>query len=143
MGIAAIGAVGVHHSRGPGEDLLALMVVGNDQVDAKLVAQLRLCHGGDAAVYGDDELDSFAVELADGNGIQTVAFFQTAGDVADHIRTVTAEKIRQQTGGSDAVHVVISEDGDSFSPGHGKPHPAGSQVHVGHQEGVQQGGGAV
>ena len=61
VGVAAVRPVGIHNCHGLGQDILAFMVVGDDQIDAQLPAQLRLGHGGDAAVYGDDEFDPFAV----------------------------------------------------------------------------------
>ena len=143
MGIAAIAAVGVHHSNRGGQRLLALMMVGDDEINAQLLTQLRLAHGGDTAVHGDDQLDALGVELVNGDGIQAVALLQTAGNVAHHIRAVAAEKIRQQAGGGDAVHVVVAEHGDLLTPGHGKSHPSGSLVHIRHQKRVKQGRVAV
>ena len=52
---------------------------------------------------------------------------------------MTAQKAGQQTGGGDAVHIIVAEDGDFFTPGHGKANPAGGQVHILHQERIVQG----
>ena len=143
MGIAAVRAVGVYHSRCGGKRLLALMMVGNNQVNPQLPAQLRLTDGGDAAVHGDDQLDALVVKLVDGDGVQAVALLQAAGNVAHRVGAVAAEKIRQQAGGGDAVHIVVAEHGDLLPPGHGKSHPAGGLVHIRHQKGVKQGRVAV
>ena len=143
MGIAAVGAVGVYHGNCGGQRLLALMMVGDDEINAQLLTQLRLAHGGDAAVHGDDQLDALGVELVDSDGIQAVALLQTAGNVAHRVGAVAAEKIRQQAGGGDAVHVVVAEHGDLLTPGHGKSHPSGSLVHIRHQKRVKQGRVAV
>lgn len=85
MGIAAVRAVGVYHSRCGGKRLLAFMVVGNNQVNPQLPAQLRLIDGGDTAVHGDDQLDALVVKLVDGDGVQAVALLQTAGNVAHRV----------------------------------------------------------
>ena len=119
------------------------MMVGDDEINAQLFTQLRLIDGGDAAVHGDDQLDALSVELVDGDGIQAVALLQTAGNVAHRVGAVAAEKIRQQAGGGDAVHIVVAEHGDLLPPGHGKSHPAGGLVHIRHQKRVKQGRVAV
>ena len=139
VGVAAVGSMGIHHCHGPGEDILALMMVGDDQIDAQLPAQLRLGHSGDAAVYGDDEFDPFAVQLPDGDGVQPVALLQPPGDVADAVRPMAAQKVRQQAGGGDPVHIIVAENGHFLSPGQGETHPSGGQIHIRHQKGVQQG----
>ncbi len=143
VGIAAVGAVGVHHGHSLGEGVLAFVMVGDDQVDSQLPAQCRLLHGGDAAVHGDDELHALAGELPDGDGVQAVALLQTAGDVAAAVGALLSQVVRQQAGGGDAVHVVVAENGDFLPTAQGQSHPAGGQVHVRHPVGVRQGGVAV
>ena len=139
MGIAIIGAVGVYHSHSLREDILAFMVIRNDQFHAHLLAQLGFFHGRDAAVHGDDQLDTLCGQLTDGNGIQTVAFLQSAGDVADAICTLRPQKMGQQAGGSNSVHIIVAEYGDLFSPGQGKADPANGQIHIRHFKGTGQG----
>ena len=143
VGVTAVGPVGIHHGNGGGEPVLALVMVGDDQIDAHFPAQLRLGNGGDAAVHTDDELDPLVMKLVDGNGVQAVALLQPGGNVADAIGTLTAQEVRQHTGGGDAVYVIVTEDGDFLPPVDGQTHPSGGQVHVGHQEGVIQLGAAV
>ena len=60
---------------------LALVMVGDDQVDAQLPAQGRFFYGGDAAVDRDDEPHMLRVQPGNGVAVQAVALFQTAGDV--------------------------------------------------------------
>ena len=139
MGVAIAGAVGVDHSHSLRKNVFTFVVVGDHQVDPQFLAKLGLRHGGDAAVHGDDQLDAFAVELVNGDGVQAVAFFQTAGDIADRIRTAGAEEMGQQAGGGDAVHIVVAEHGDLFATGHSQRHAAHRQVHIRHQIGVGQG----
>ena len=143
VGIAAVGPVGVNHRDCLGQGVLAFVVVGNDQVHAQLLAQLSLGYGGNAAVHGDDELNPLVVELVQGDGVQTVAFFQAAGDVADTAASVAAEKVRQKAGGGNAVHVIVAEDRDFFLVFDGQRHSSGGQRHIRHQEGVGQGGAAI
>jgi hypothetical protein len=37
------------------------------------------------------------MQLPDGDGVETVAFFQPSGDVADHFSALMAQKVRQKT----------------------------------------------
>ena len=143
MGITPIGAMGIHHGAGLGQDFLALMVVGDHQIHPQLPAQLCLSGGGNAAVHGDDQLDPFAVELADGNGIQAVALLQPPGNIADAVCALAAKKIRQKTGGGDTVHVIVTKYRNFFSIADGKPHPSGGKIHIRHQIRVRQGHTAV
>ena len=137
--IAAVDSVRVYHCHSLRQGVLALVVIGNDQIYAKLPAKLGFLHGSNAAVYRDDQLDTGSVELFNGDGVQTVAFFQSTGDVADAVCTVAAQKVCQQAGGGNAVHIVVAENRNFFSLGHGKSHSPGGQIHIGHQKGVQKG----
>ena len=143
MGIATVGPVGVHNGNGLGQGFLALMVICDHQIHSQLPAQFRFLHSGDTAVHGDDELYAFLMELMQGNGVQTVALLQPAGDVADAVRAVTAQKIRQKAGGGNAIYVIVAENGDFFSIFHGKGYPPGGKRHVRHQKRVQKRGIAV
>ena len=108
----------------------------NHQVDTESAAHQGLFHGGDAAVHGDDQLHALGMELVDGDGVQAVALLQPPGDVAEAVCAPAAQKVGEQAGGGDAVHIVVAEDGDGFSPGDGKAHPLGGGSHVCHQIGV-------
>ena len=69
MGIAAVGAVRVHHCCGIGQNFFAFVVVGDDQINAQFPAQLSFGNSGNSAVHGDDQLNALAMELMDGDGI--------------------------------------------------------------------------
>ena len=68
------------------------MVVGDHQIHPQFPAEQSLVHGGNAAVHGDNQVNPSLMELADGDGVQAIAFFQPAGDVADHICTMDGEE---------------------------------------------------
>ena len=69
-----------------------------------------------------------------GQRVQSITLFQPAGDIRNAVRTVAAQHIRQQAGGGDTIHIIVTEHSDLFSPGHGKTYPSGSQIHILHQE---------
>ena len=139
MWVAAVGPMGVDDGAGIRQHILTLVVVGDHQVHTQLSAQLCFFHSGNAAVDGDDQAHAFAGQLPDGDGIQTVAFFQTAGDIADAICAPGPQEVGQQAGGGNSVHIVITEDGDLFSPAERQPHPTHGQVHVRQGKGTGQG----
>ena len=87
--------MGVNDGNGQRQLVLALMVVGNDQVNAKLVTQLGFRNGGDAAVHGDNQFYALLMQIVDGDGVEPVALLQPSGDVADAVGTAAAQKIRQ------------------------------------------------
>ena len=133
--IAAVRAVGVDDRDRVGKLLLALVVVGDDEVDAELSAQLRLVVGRDSAVHRDDQIDLLAAELADGDLVEAVALLEPRRDVGDDPRADALEKVSQQGGRGDAVDVIVAEDGDLFPPGNGQTDAVGRGFHVLHQEG--------
>ena len=135
--------MGIYNGDGVRQNVLTFVVIGDHQIDPQLPAQISLRHGSNAAVHSDDQLDSLGVELVDGDGVQAVAFLQTAGDIADAVSAVAAQKVRQQAGGGDSVHIIVAEYRHLFSPGQGKAHPAGGKVHVRHQKRVQKRAAAV
>ena len=139
VGVAVSGPVGVHHGHGLGQFRLADVVIGDDQVHAQIPAQLRLGHGGDAAVHSDDQGHSLVVKIRNGNGVQPVAFLQPARDIADDLAPHAPEEIRQQAGGGDAIHVIVAEHGDGLACGQGQTHPVHGFVHVRHGKRVLQG----
>ena len=93
MGITAVRAVRIYHGSGLGQNVLALVVVSDYQINAQIPAQFCLTDSSNAAVHSDDEFDTLSVQLADGDGIQAIAFFQASGNVADHIRTLVPQKV--------------------------------------------------
>ena len=108
----------------------ALVVVGDDQIDAKLPAQRGLVIGRDAAVDRHDQLYALLFERVDGDGVQPVALFKAGRDIAGHMAALAAQILRQQAGRRDAVDVVIAEDGDMLAPGKRLFDAGGSLVHV-------------
>ena len=143
VGIAAIRTVGIYDGNCLGQLLLALVVIRDHQIDTQLLAKLCLFHGGDTAVDGNDQLDALPMQLPDGNGIQTVALLQPSGNVGKTVGTAAAQKICQQAGGGNTVHVIVAEYGDPLSAGKGKAHPVGRQCHVLHGKRIRHGAAAV
>ena len=134
VGIGAVRAVGVHHRNGAGQLRLALVMVGDDQVDAQAAAELRFLVRRDAAVHRDDQVDLPARELADGDLIETVALLQPRGNIAGDAGAEASEKVGHQGGGGDAVHVVVAEYRNMLLSRHGQADAVRSRLHVFHQK---------
>ena len=143
VGIGAVGAVGVHHGVGTGQGVLTFVVVRHHQADAQSGTQLRLLQGGDAAVDGDDQTNALLMEVKDGALVEAVALLQASGNVTDAVGTQTAQIVGQKTGGGDAVHVVVAENGDLRMILHGLTYRTGGGVHFLHGKGVNEGSAAI
>ena len=105
-------------------------MVRNDHIHAKLFGKGGFLHGGNTAVYRNYQPDALRGKLPQRNFIQAVALLQPPGYVGYAVRPVAAEKMGQQAGGGNAVHVIVAEYGDFFAPGHGKSHPPGGKAHI-------------
>ena len=136
--IRPVRPVRVHNGRALRQLLLALMMVRDDERHAQLPAEPGLLQRRDAAVHRDDEPHALRMELADGPGVQAVALLEPPGDVDDAVRTYAAQKIRQQAGGRDAVHVIIAEHGDALPELQRLPHRLHGAVHLPQEKGVKQ-----
>ena len=142
-GVGAVGAAGVHHRHGLGQDLFALVVVGDDHVHPQGPGVLHLLGGGDAAVHRDNQGDPLAGQGVNGVVVQAVPLFGTVWDVADHLATQRAEKLGEQTGGGDAVHVVVAVDGDGLLLPDGPGNALHGLLHIPQEKGVVEQVGAM
>ena len=71
--------------------------------------------------------------------IQSVALPQAAGDVWDNSSAPGGEKLGEQAGGGNSVHIVVAVDSDELPPLQGQAHPLGSRVHILQEKGVGDG----
>ena len=108
----------------------ALVVVGNDQIDAKFPAQRRLLIGRNTAVNRYNQFHALFFEGIDRNRVQPVTLFEPGGDIAGHMAASAAQIFRQQTGRRDAVNVIIAENGDMLTTGQRLLDAGGSLIHV-------------
>ena len=88
--------------------------------------------GGDAAVHGDEQRHSLLVEGVNGRNIEAVALLHAAGDVEQTVAALLPQELGQKTGGRDAVHIVITENGNAFAVFQRLPHPLGGGGQIGH-----------
>jgi hypothetical protein len=112
------------------------MVIGDDEIDAALFGDLSGFYGGDAAVDGDDELGAAVDDLAEGVGIEAVAFFEAVGDVEVDFAAQDVDGVPEDGGGGDAVDVVVAVDDDFFAVADGAGDAVGGFGEVGNGGGV-------
>ena len=79
--IVAVGALGVEHGHGIGDDIASAVVVADDEVDAFGVGVFDAFHGLDAAVEGDDKLEAVVSRIVDTFVGDAVAFLVAVGDI--------------------------------------------------------------
>ena len=150
-GVGAVRPPGVHHRRGVGQLVLALVVVGDHKVHADLPGVAGLLHAGDAAVHGDDQRHALVPQAPQGVPAQAVAVLDPPGDVLQAVRPPGAEVVHHKHGGGDAVHVVIAEYRHPLPGGQGPADALHRPVHVPHEQGgpeqpllpLQEGGGLL
>ena len=137
--VTAAGALRVHDGHGLRHGAgAALVVVGYYHVHAEGGGIPRLLGGRYAAVHGDDEARAAGVERVHRGKVQAVALFHPVRDIGAALQALGAEPARDEAGGGDAVHVVISKNGDRFPPLYRKAQPGRGPVHILEEEGVHQ-----
>ena len=137
--ILRAGALRVHDGHSVRDRLpAALVVVGDDHVDAALQGVVCLVDGGDATVNGDDERDVVgALEARDRVHVQAVALLDAVGDVRVHGHAAAAQIVREHARGRDAVDVIVAEHGHVFPALDGGADARDGLVHVLQEHGVE------
>ena len=136
--IVAVGALGVEHSHGIGDDIASAVVVADDEVDAFGVGVFDAFHGLDAAVEGDDKLEAVVSRIVDTFVGDAVAFLVAVGDIElDFLLFEEALQVSvNHRHGCRAVHVVVAVDQHLLAIVDGADDPFHGFVHVLHEEGI-------
>ena len=106
-GVRAVRPVWVHHSHRLGEDLLALVVVRDHHIHTQGTCKLHLPGRGDAAVHCDNQCHFLPRQGSYRLLIEAIALLQPVWNIGDHMPAQTGEAISQQTGGGNAVHIIV------------------------------------
>ena len=137
-GAFIIGTLGVHHRHRLGQRVGGKMVVGDDQIDAQLLGISGLLHGGDAVVHRHHQRIAFGGQLLQHFPIDAIAAAIPAGQHAFDLRPQIAQRLEQNRGGADAVHIIIAKNDDGLFFFDGRLQAGHRLVHVLHQEGVRE-----
>ena len=114
------------------------MVVRDEHIHAQLPSVFTLLHGRDPAVHTDEQAHALLPESIQRAAVEAVALFVPVGDIGIAGQPFTAQIVRHQTGGGDAVHIVVAIDGDRLSPGDGLTHAGTGHVHPQHLQRIVQ-----
>ena len=135
-GILVVYPTGVDHGGRHGKDLLALVVVCDDQLEAQLFCVFGLFFSGDATVHRDEQAAALVVEGLDGRLVEAVAFAQTVRDVIGAVGTHFSQILDHDAGGGDTIHIIVAVNGDLLFVFDGLTDLVNGLVHVLQQEGI-------
>ncbi len=130
------GPARVHQGVRLRKDGRRVMVVGDDQVDAELLRELRLGDRGDAAVHGDHDLRAVGRELAQRGRVEAVALLVAVRDVRADRNAKVPERAHEDGRAGDAVDVVVPVDDDALAGGERTADPLDGTTLVEHRRAV-------
>ena len=110
-----VAAVQVHHRHRFGQVADRGVVIGDDRVDAEGIGVSDLGVGGDAVVYGNDELYALFMQGIDRRDIHAVALALARRYVVADVGADGFQIGIQQRRGRHAVRVVIAVNADFFA----------------------------
>ena len=116
--------------------MLALVMVGNDHVDAKGPGVLRLLYGGNAAVHRHHQAHPLGLQGIQSGAVEAIALLVPIRDIGDAVEAPGTEVVRHKAGGGNAVHIIVAVHGHGLAPADGLQDALPGQPHTGHQHGV-------
>ena len=120
-----------------GHEVRRLVVIGHHHVDALSEEPVDLVLGGDAVVYGHDEVWLPVCQHAiEGSLREAVPLAKAVRDVGARTPAKLAQAKREDTGGAHAVDVKVAKDGDVLPRPHGPLHAIRCLGHAGNHERV-------
>ena len=120
-----------------GKHFRRLVVVGDDDREAKLFGQVHFRDIGDAAVHGDQEL-RLAGDLPDSIGVEAVAFRMAGRNTVSQGRAFLMQGFHQDGSGADAIGVIIAVYKYGVPAGNGFPEKLHGFRHARQQERIMQ-----
>ena len=120
-----------------GKHFRRLVVVGDDDREAKLFGQVHFRDIGDAAVHGDQEL-RLTGNLPDSIGVEAVSFRVAGRNAVSQGSAFLMQYFHEDGGGTDAVGIIVSVDKDRLSRDNGLPEQVHGFSHAGKQEGIME-----
>jgi hypothetical protein len=128
----------IDHRERTGQLDIRFVVVGDDEIQAKLPRPAGRLHAADAAVHGDDEPRPVRVKPLDRGRLQTVSVAHPLGDEVHHVGAGKFERPAEDDGRGDAVHVVVTVHGNPLAPGNRRQDALDGVVHAGEAERVME-----
>ena len=138
--IGAVRPLIVHNRIRVRQRIVALVVVGDHHLHAKLARHSDLLVRRDARIHCDQQAGALLIELFHRLARQAVALAQTVGDVIFAYCADAAQIIHHDTGCSDAVHIIVPIDYNMLAPADRAADYRGGLFHIGHKQRVVQAG---
>ncbi len=123
---------------GLGQVVVALVVVGDNDLHAKLPRERDLLVRRDARIHRDHQARAPAVKLLHRLPRQTVALAQAVRDIIFARSALSAQVIDQRAGRGDAVNIVVAVDHNALASRERAAYHLDRLVHVAHQMRVVQ-----
>ena len=137
-GVGVVLPLGVEDSHGIGQLVIGVVVVADDEVDAKALGIVYHLVGLDATVEDDDELHTRLMGKVYPLLAHAVALVVAVGDIIVDIGIELLQKLVHQRHGRTSVDVVVSIDEDALLAPHGIVESVHGHVHILHEEGVDK-----
>ena len=113
-------------------------MVADDEVDAERLGVGYLFNGFDATVEDDDEFHACLLGVVDAFLAHAVAFVVAVGDVILYVRVELLYELVHQCYRRATVHVVVAVNKDALLATHRVVEAVDGEVHVLHEEGVDE-----
>ena len=116
------------------------MVVEDHDVHAAVAQPGDAFDGGGAAIHGDEQAGGVFFQTGlHGALAEAVALVHAVRQVTGGREAEARKGLEQQGGGTNAVHVVVTEDDHGLAGGAGAEQARDRGVHRGQQKGISQG----
>ena len=113
-------------------------MVADDEVDAERLGVGYLFNGFDTTVENDDEFHACLLGVVDAFLANAVAFVVAVGDVILYVGVELLYELVHQCYRSASVHVVVAVNKDALLATHRVVEAVDGEVHVLHEEGVDE-----
>ena len=137
-GIGVVLTLGVEDGHGIGQLLVGHMMVADDEVDALLFGIGYLVDGFDATVEDDNELHALLLGIVYTFLAYAIAFVIAVGDIVFDVGIKLQQKLIDQRYGCTPIYVVIAIHENTLLAAHGIVESVYGDVHVLHQERIDE-----
>jgi hypothetical protein len=111
--IRTSGQSGVHNCCSARQRFANMMVIRDDQRQAKLLGELRLAQAADAAVDRHDNLGALGGQPTERLCVEAVAFINSIWNVEANVGIEQSQTSHEDGGGSHPVGVIVAVDGNA------------------------------
>jgi hypothetical protein len=126
----------INDGAGRGEDGGRLMMISNDQVEAKFTGDFGLDHRGDAAIDGDGHGGAGGDRLTQMFGREAVTITQAQRDKVIDFGAKSPQPFDEESRTADAIDIIITVNSDLFPCPYGSDKARYRSLHLAEEKGV-------